>query len=533
MKMPLFPSYFLLLALLPRANAYVPSINGDTPASLSMPRIRVRGDRFVTSDGSEFHFRGVNVVYKDPPYFPSKTAFDSNLSFTEDDVDLLQSWGVNLIRLGVMWPGVMPQENKPNALYLRAIDRLIELAASRGMYTIVEPHQDELNPRFCGEGAPDWWTNANTQVKDFPVPVQRTPFLSSPPNRGMCDQHSSFSYIWTHDAAAAYQKLWKHPAAFAEYWRTIAAHFKGNPAVLGGEIWNEPFPGDVYGSPALRDNKRADLENMQPFYEAIERVIHSSSGDPEMLVAYEPTWPVGDQDLNSSSILTPTSGFEALPGKDKIYAFHYYVAPCNPDFGAYLEARLADAKRLGAIPLITEFNLAVWDSASEKAMTGTFEELENRLVSHIGWQYKSYSGSLPTGTCTGCGNSFFHRSGKLNLGMARAIARPFAQIVAGKAIKRTYDTKTGIFSLTYETTADIATKTRIVAPGEWSSSVPEVHVSGGGKHITANRVRMPGRVVAEGVRLLAYHVFELTHEPSSLPKILTVTLTRGVEVIRI
>ena len=50
-------------------------------------------------------FRGVNVVYKDPPYLPKMDRFNANLSFVQDDVLYLKSMGVNLIRLSLMWPG--------------------------------------------------------------------------------------------------------------------------------------------------------------------------------------------------------------------------------------------------------------------------------------------------------------------------------------------------------------------------------------------------------------------------------------------
>ena len=94
--------------------------------------IRVKNGKFVDTSGREVFFRGVNVVYKDPPYLPTVPSFHANLSFVEDDVKLLASVGVNvrqtrrtrsegaskltlpklrsllqqLLRLGVMWPGV-------------------------------------------------------------------------------------------------------------------------------------------------------------------------------------------------------------------------------------------------------------------------------------------------------------------------------------------------------------------------------------------------------------------------------------------
>lgn len=473
--------------------------------------ISVQDGRFVDSKGNERHFRGVNVVYKDPPWYPAVATFQSNLSFTAEDADLLKSYGVNLIRLGVMWPGVVPQKNTVDAKYLAAIDRIVELAASRGIYSLLDPHQDEFNPRFCGEGVPNWWTIENTDVKDFPVPVQTTPFGASPPTRDQCFSHSSFSYIFTHDAGRAYQKLWRNPAAFADFWRIVAAHFRGNPAVLGAELWNEPFPGDVYGNASYRNNRIADRVNLQPFYETIEESIHSASGDPGLLIAYEPSWPVGDQDLHPKSILPAGSGFSKLPGKSPLYAFHYYTAPCDPNISAYLDARLADARRLNAMPIATEFNLGASNAEEGKRMMQTFEEFENRLISYTGWQYKSYSGSLPNGTCTGCGNSFFNEDGSLSTYMVRAIARPFAHIVGGNILSRSFDMESAQFEFSYELSSQPHAVTVVVLPGEWSGGSFGKSVSGQMKLIIQN---MPGQNIAPNVEQLPYHILEI--HPTSL-----------------
>ena len=56
-------------------------------------------------------FHGVNIVYKVPPYLPTLTgAFDPELSLNKFDIDNLRKWGMNFVRLGVMWEAV---ETKP------------------------------------------------------------------------------------------------------------------------------------------------------------------------------------------------------------------------------------------------------------------------------------------------------------------------------------------------------------------------------------------------------------------------------------
>ena len=58
--------------------------------------------RYVDGFGRERLFRGVNVVYKDPPWLPTATSFNTNFSWVADDAKLLGSMGFNLIRLGVI-----------------------------------------------------------------------------------------------------------------------------------------------------------------------------------------------------------------------------------------------------------------------------------------------------------------------------------------------------------------------------------------------------------------------------------------------
>jgi hypothetical protein len=58
--------------------------------------------RYVDGFGRERLFRGVNVVYKDPPWLPTATSFNTNFSWVADDAKLLGSMGFNLIRLGAI-----------------------------------------------------------------------------------------------------------------------------------------------------------------------------------------------------------------------------------------------------------------------------------------------------------------------------------------------------------------------------------------------------------------------------------------------
>ena len=49
--------------------------------------------------------------------------------------------------------------------------------------------------------------------------------------------------------------------------------------VKSGELFNEPFPGDVFGVPGLRDNRVADRRNLQPFYRNVTAAIRAAVPD--------------------------------------------------------------------------------------------------------------------------------------------------------------------------------------------------------------------------------------------------------------
>ena len=61
---------------------------------------------FLDSEGRTLLFHGVNVVYKIAPYIPSDGSFDPNDSLNDWDIQNLADWGMNFVRLGVMWEAV-------------------------------------------------------------------------------------------------------------------------------------------------------------------------------------------------------------------------------------------------------------------------------------------------------------------------------------------------------------------------------------------------------------------------------------------
>ena len=88
--------------------------------------LSVKNGRIVNNHGYEIILHGVNVVFKVGNYTPTTGKWDKGTSFNDEDIKLLSHLGFNVVRLGVMWPGVLPSnDNKPDNVYLNTMESII------------------------------------------------------------------------------------------------------------------------------------------------------------------------------------------------------------------------------------------------------------------------------------------------------------------------------------------------------------------------------------------------------------------------
>jgi hypothetical protein len=76
---------------------------------------------------------------------------------TDGDIDNLVDWGFNLVRLGVMWEAVERTQGSYNQTYLAEVDKIINRLGEKGIYTMVDGHQDVFARKMCGEGMPNFY----------------------------------------------------------------------------------------------------------------------------------------------------------------------------------------------------------------------------------------------------------------------------------------------------------------------------------------------------------------------------------------
>jgi len=180
----------------------------------------------------------------------------------------LRSWGVNFVRLGVMWEAVETSEGVYNTTYLNELNDLIYKLGEYGIYTMLDAHQDASSRLTCGEGFPtfqtskvnstcaDWSDPAFDDIKkvdtdcmsiddyDYIADSQGWPEISE------CLHVPFFKYYTTIEAMAVFEQLYHETdtkahlqTSFINFWKAVAPVFKNNTWVIGFDPVNEPALG--------------------------------------------------------------------------------------------------------------------------------------------------------------------------------------------------------------------------------------------------------------------------------------------------
>jgi endoglycosylceramidase len=396
--------------------------------------------RWLTDDqGRTVIVHGFNVVSKLAPYEPSTAGFG------EDDAQFLEDHGFTAVRLGVIFTGVEPKPGVYDQAYLDEIEQTVTLLARHHIYSLLDFHQDLYNERFQGEGLPDW------MVDDDGLPAQ--PQAGFPGNYfAMPALWRSFDHLWANDPGPQDKG---YADWYAAAWRHVAQRFRGIGAVLGYDIFNEPFPGSPYvacfppaGCPTY------DGSLLKPFMTKVVNAIHAV--DPKHIAFVEP-WVTFDYSA-------PT--YLGKVGRGPVgFSFHpYCLAALNlpvPDAGPVrtfcdeaAEGRTFDNAESqidasGQVPLVTEFG-----ATSDPAELATITRMSDEHA--MGWLNWAY---CECGDPTGAGSieSLVYDANKpptgknVNAGNLAILERPHPLVVAGTPELIRYDPETQEFYLRFST----------------------------------------------------------------------------------
>lgn len=302
---------------------------------VSAPQGRLCADsRFFRDDrGRVVILRGVNLAgnSKVPPFLalpkfgdPDATPAGYNevdpaaYSFTEhtdtSELDLLPAIGVNVIRLVFNWEAFEPTKEKRNPLYLDMLQRIAEEAWKRGIFTIIDFHQD-LFSRFlasgCGDGFPRW------AIPSDIIPV-------NPKNDASCLLWQAIGNFPINDPNAnwkrAFVALYEDREGLKDKYlamiEAVSTRFAHQDGLLGYDLINEPYSG-------------SDEADLRTFYPSIASTIREVDSTAIMFV--EPS--------AASSLGAPTHlDTTPITTGNVVYAPHFYDLPVMLPFGGYTGA---------------------------------------------------------------------------------------------------------------------------------------------------------------------------------------------------
>jgi endoglycosylceramidase len=420
-------------------------------------------DRWLVDDAGRVRlFHGFNSVMKGVPWYDLQM-----LNVTR--LDWYRRWGLNVVRLGVMWTGAQPVgQHAFNETYLQVIEQIVELLRVRNISVVFDMHQDVLSTAFDAyDGVPRWLVD-----RLLPSPHKYPwPFQGSIPSG-----YWALGYL-TQAVGLAFQQLYDNVAgardAMGAFWKKIASVFANRSNVIGYELINEPWAGDVIGQPSLLAPVNAGRLNLGPFYDVLNAAIRSV--DNRTLIFYEPvTWSVFLSGNYSGT------GFSTVPGGDEyrdrsVLSYHYYCwflpvneterhkkyirwqrTICDDIIGSQVMPNVQrEIMRLGGSSFLTEFGLCSPDGNAESLDTVECNFILDQADAHLqSWTYWD--------------STFFDDSesgkGNINWDVVRSFSRVYAQAVSGIPVNMNFNLTSRLFNLSWIIDPSISQPTEIFLP---------------------------------------------------------------------
>ena len=321
---------------------------------------RAVGGRIVDSKNREVLLRGVNV--NSLVEYWQGTRFPTTFPLEQKDPARMAAIGWNAVRLAVSWSRIEPEPGRYDDRYLEWIADTVKLLRSRGLYTIIDFHQDAWSATLAGrsgelcappqqpnvgwDGAPGWATldgglpRCQAQVREASGPVWASwqSFLSDSKGPGGVGIQTRFHFMVHH----------------------VAKRFAQSPSVAGYDLINEP---NAYGP--------FDLKRLSDFYAraiaAIRNAEGRSGGFPH-LVLYEPSV-VWSADVRGAPPPFPAD-------QNIVYAPHLYTGGFNGGAITREPFESARAEAAGAPVLSGE-----WGADPDRAKAG-----DGYFLDHQGFQ---------------------------------------------------------------------------------------------------------------------------------------------------
>ena len=321
----------------------------------------------------------------------------------DSDFTLMQSSGVNVLRLPVNWNVFEPQNGVYVNSYLTAIDTFLSQVRPYGFYVLLDFHEDGWSKYICEDGAPQWATVVSPGQWEGGVAGE--------------DCHASNAAVSAHTNFLQYDAD-QLQEAFAAMYQKFAAHFVNEETVFGYEIFNEPISADPY---------------VDAFSIKLATAIRQT--DPGHLILWEPS---ALRNLFNQSLI-PDASFPVAGG---VYAVHIYTNQF--DFPTSIQNARTEADSWGEPLFVTEHGANPEDAGGGEGglgwVNGELDGFDQYFASSMNWIWNP---GVVTRDDAGAIVPLFAGS------VLAHLTRPYAMAVGGDSTSTTWDGST----LTIEFTA--------------------------------------------------------------------------------
>jgi len=433
--------------------------------------LTVDGRLFRDPQGRVVVMHGLMGVWKQPPYFPAgedDAEHPQTPSFTDGDADIMESMGLDSMRLAWFWQGLEPTEGTFDTTYRDGMLAVEDKLAERGIYTILDSHQDQFNTLFGDKpGFPSWAADYD----GLPIaPAPSDPGYAAwkfPLGYAQPSTQRAFGHLYENT-----DEVW---SAYGAAWQYMAQAFDHSPMVVGYDLMNEPWATQHPGASPQYDFASCsqasgcrdwDRHVLQPLMESLAGSIRQV--DPDRTVFFEPTInfnsgkpnhfepppadlePVGLSFHNQCSTRVQYS----ITKDESLIEKGHQV--CPPEEANAMHNADDAAAALGGPPLMTEVApTADKDSQGLNCLLERADYFQTGFTYGLSWSNPNdelrrlHAESAPGGR---------------QPYKEQVLARVYPRAIAGTPEAYAFDVRTGRFELSYETDGKVTAPTVVSVP---------------------------------------------------------------------
>jgi endoglycosylceramidase len=393
----------------------------------------------IDPQGRVVVMHGENVVVKGSPWVATERGFD------DADAAFLANNGLNSVRLGFVWAGIEPEPGVFDGSVLAQIKAEIQMLHARGIGVLLDAHQDMFNPKYQGDGFPDWAINDS----GLPNPALGFPnnYLANPA------EQESWNNFWNDQPAPG--DTVGVQTRYIQMWQHVAAYLADQPGIVGYDLINEPMPGTGAASCLAADGcGNFEATQLSAFYRGLTVAI--GAVDPRRLIFFEPQpgFAFGD---NPTSV---NDGHAA----NAVFNFHNYCltsvalagadhsdADCGIVDEQVFQHADAEGRRTGDPEFMSEFGAAT----SPTDLGDYLGDADQHMVGWTEWEFcgcnEADDSTAPSSGTLVADESKPPTGANLNQTLLEQLVRPYPEAIAGTPTSWSYDTSTHSFTFAYST----------------------------------------------------------------------------------